>query len=60
MTLAVDEARKREEVDQITGDDLFGELLEQSRQLRRASARSSGSHSADSARHLIDEDPNNE
>jgi pSer/pThr/pTyr-binding forkhead associated (FHA) protein len=34
--LAVDEARKRQEVDQIAGDALFRELQEQSRQFRKA------------------------
>jgi hypothetical protein len=39
-TLAVDDARKLQEVEQITGDALFRELLEQSRQMRRATSRS--------------------
>ena len=39
-TLAVDEARKLQEVEQITGDALFRELLEQSRQMRRPASRS--------------------
>jgi predicted component of type VI protein secretion system len=33
--LDVDDARKQQEVDQIAGNDLFRDLLEQSRQLRR-------------------------
>jgi hypothetical protein len=39
-TLAVDDARTHQDVQQITGDALFRELLEQSRQMRRATSRS--------------------
>jgi hypothetical protein len=39
-TLAVDDARKLQEVEQITGDALFRDLLEQSRQMRRSTKRS--------------------
>jgi pSer/pThr/pTyr-binding forkhead associated (FHA) protein len=34
-TLEIDDARKQAEVDQITGEALFRDLLEQSRQMRR-------------------------
>lgn len=49
LMLQVDDERKQAEVEQIAGDELFRNLLEQSRQLRRRGNSTSSSDGADTA-----------
>ena len=59
-TLTVDEARKLQEVEQITGDALFRELLEQSRQMRRPASRSRELSVDESQKPTSDDQENND